>query len=113
MEQSNEPDANDALIEAYIGPYNKSFYLRAFDKIRDHGQLGWHWPAMFATSGWLLYRKMWLYGFLYIFVLPIVHIILTSLVSAAAGESVGNLFWISTYVVIGFVLVGLPCWCSR
>ena len=107
MESEDLSESNDALIEAYIGPYNKSYYLRAFERIRTRGQAGWHWPAMFATSGWLLYRKMWLYGFLYIIVLPVVHMVLTALVSGAAGETVGNWFWFSTYVAIAFVLAPL------
>ena len=78
-------ESNDELLEAYIGPYNKSYYLRAFEKIRASGGNSWHWPAMFATSVWLLYRKMWLFGFLYLFVLPIAHTILSVIIAFVAG----------------------------
>ena len=107
MEVNNEAESRDALVEAYIGPYNKSYYLRAFEKIGTGAQSTWHWPALFATSGWLLYRKMWLYALLYIIALPIVHLLLTALVSATLGGTIGNWFWIATYVAIAFVLAPL------
>ncbi len=111
MDQNDNIDSNDELVQAYIGPYNKSYYLRVFEKIRNSGSAGWHWPAMFATSGWLLYRKMWLYAFLYILVLPLVHVILTTTVSLVAGDAIGTWFWFSTYVAIGFVLA--PMFANR
>ena len=107
MERNTGTESNDALIEAYIGPYNKSYYLRAFGRIRGGGQATWHWPALFATSAWLLYRKMWLYAFVYIVLLPVVHLILTSLVAMAAGDTISGWFWFSTYFAIAFLLAPL------
>src|SRR3569832_1964389 len=47
---------------------NTDYYLPKFERYDDGGStLGWNWPAIFVTSGWYLYRKMWLWGLLNFF----------------------------------------------
>lgn len=61
-----EPAALDGFDEeawrAVIGPKNQDWYLERFRIHHDEGgglRAGWHWPALFITWYWLLYRKMW------------------------------------------------------
>jgi Protein of unknown function (DUF2628) len=45
-------------------------YLTYFDKYSTTGKkINWNWSAFFSLSMWWLYRKMYAYGFLVIFVL--------------------------------------------
>ena len=48
-----------ACYQALIGEKNQHYYLRHFAYFDARGKTGtsWHWPACFATLGWLLYRK--------------------------------------------------------
>jgi hypothetical protein len=50
-------------------------YLLKFRKFsvdgNDHFVATWHWPAFFVGFWWLLYRKMYLWAFVYFFLLII------------------------------------------
>ncbi len=59
----------DELWRAFIGP-NSARYLEQFKKFTFTGtpryNLTWHWPAfLFIPFLWFLYRKMYLYAFVY------------------------------------------------
>jgi Protein of unknown function (DUF2628) len=59
----------DRLVRAFIGP-NADRYLDQFRKFSKEGvprfALTWHWPAfLFDPFLWFLYRKMYLYAFVY------------------------------------------------
>jgi len=51
----------ELYYKVMIGPGHQAFYLKHFARFDDGGRarMSWHWPAFFATSIWLLYRKMW------------------------------------------------------
>lgn len=60
---------DDELRRAFIGP-NADRYLEQFKKFTFTGapryNLTWHWPAfLFVPFLWFLYRKMYLYAFVY------------------------------------------------
>ena len=60
---------DDELWRAFIGP-NADRYLEQFKKFSFTGapryNLTWHWPAfLFVPFLWFLYRKMYLYAFVY------------------------------------------------
>ena len=58
----------DDFYEAGIGYTKSYYYLPKFNKYDAGGsKASWNWPAFFVTLYWLLYRKMWLYAFLYFF----------------------------------------------
>lgn len=59
----------EEIYKAIIGPKNQGYYLSRFRKFDAEGKpgLSWHWPALFITFYWLLYRKMWLFALLYWF----------------------------------------------
>lgn len=61
---------------------NAHYYLPKFESYDAGGSTaGWHWPAFFATSGWYLYRKMWLWGLLNLF-FPFILSIVVGLAAA-------------------------------
>jgi hypothetical protein len=60
---------DDELWHAFIGP-NADRYLEQFKRFSFTGapryNLTWHWPAfLFVPFLWFLYRKMYLYAFVY------------------------------------------------
>jgi type IV pilus assembly protein PilA len=56
-----------ADYELAIGQ-NAAYYLPKFEHYDSGGSTpSWNWPAFFVTSGWYLYRKMWLWGLLNLF----------------------------------------------
>ena len=53
---------------AVIGPKAQDHYLQRFREMAAAGgtfQVNWHWPSLFHTGLWLLYRKAWLAAVLY------------------------------------------------
>ena len=81
----------EEFFKAVIGPKNQDYYLSQFARFDEAGKarVTWHWPALFVTFYWLLYRKMWLNAFLY-FVAPYVIMIPVGIVAAIAGTSGGG-----------------------
>jgi len=52
---------------AAIGAGGLGYYLPRFLEYEKNGtSRSWNWAAFFFTSFWLLYRKMWLWAFLYV-----------------------------------------------
>ncbi len=49
------------LYGALIGPIHSDYYLQKFARFDAAGKaaITWHWPAFFATLGWLAFRRMW------------------------------------------------------
>jgi type II secretory pathway pseudopilin PulG len=79
------------LYQAVIGPKRRDYYLSRFSRYAESGKAGvsWHWPAFFVTLYWLMYRKMWLYAALYLFV-PYVSLVVGSGVVAGIGDATGT-----------------------
>jgi type IV pilus assembly protein PilA len=71
-----------ADYELAIGQ-NSSYYMARFARF-DEGEstASWNWPAFFVTSGWYLYRKMWLWGVLNLF-FPLIASFVLGIVAAA------------------------------
>lgn len=90
---------SDEFYKAIVGPKNQDYYLSQFSRFDIDGKVraSWHWPALFVTFYWFLYRKMWLNATIYFF-LP--FLVMTSL--AIAHSVAGNSADIVTG--IGYVL---------
>jgi len=68
------PGVSEEMYKAVIGPNNQEEYLRHFARFDEKGRIGasWHWPAFFVTFAWLIYRKMWGFAAIYLFLLYVV-----------------------------------------
>lgn len=44
---------------AVVGDSNTVHYVGRFERLAHGEGGGWHWPALFVTWFWMLYRKMW------------------------------------------------------
>lgn len=55
-----------AMYEAFIGPAKAHYYVPVFGRF-DAGAsaFSWNWPAAFITQLWMLFRGMFLWGFLW------------------------------------------------
>lgn len=107
QEKIETPTDSDELYKAIIGSNSQAYYLRQFHRFDQNGKAGasWHWPALFISFYWLLYRKMWLGALIY-FVLP--YIILSSMVlTLGMIDSSGALFGIG-YILYLIGLLFLP-----
>lgn len=52
-------------IEAFIGKKSNSYYLDKWVNLKlSNKYVSWNWWAFFLSSYWLLYRKMYLWGFI-------------------------------------------------
>ena len=101
----------DLTLE-YVGPRNTDYYARRFDRFKSGGgSISWNWPAFFISSIWLLYRKMWLYAFLYWIVLPFAITFVSIMVTAAVDPAAGGLAYYGLYILIAFIL--LPMFANR
>ena len=60
---------SDEIYRAIIGSKNQDGYLRQFARFDREGRISvsWHWPAFVVTFGWLIYRKMWGFAVIYVF----------------------------------------------
>jgi len=90
------------LYSAAIGPKNRDYYLRYFERADAAGKapVSWNWPALFVTFAWLLHRKMWAIAALYYFA-PLVFAMFLGVLVALAPMLSGPLA-ILFYVVVLF-----------
>ena len=90
-------------LRAAIGP-RADYYLAQFDKIERSGNAwagSWNWPAFFASTGWLAYRRVGYWSLLNFFLpLPFIVLIL------AAGTR--DTFWILIPAYLAFAYVVIP-----
>ncbi len=91
-------------LAAFIGEKNTAYYLERFRRIDTGGRGGWHWPAFFFTSAWLLYRKMWLLALVYIIGLPILMVILSTLLALGGNEVLSEFMYMAYTAATFFVL---------
>ena len=107
------PASEDEFLDAAIGPLNKSYYRRAFDKFGSgQGSVTWNWPSFFVTIFWMLYRKMYAYALLVWFVLPVVLIVFAGIIGGVSGDPeayVGTYYLLNT--IIGFIVI--PMFANR
>lgn len=106
--RESAPESDDKLYEAIIGDNNKHYYLRHFKRFDAEGGAGisWHWPALFLTFFWLLYRKMWLNALIYL-ILPYVIMVPIGISSGLAGDSSGAVLSVA-YLLYFFAILLLP-----
>jgi len=105
--------SDDELLDAAIGPTNKSYYRPKFDRFAaGQGSVSWNWPAFFVTIFWMLYRRMYAYALLVWFILPVLLIVVAGLVGGISGDAAAS---ISTYyllhAIIGFIVI--PMFANR
>ena len=95
-----QPTVTDdlACYQALIGEKNQHYYLRHFAYFDARGKTGtsWHWPACFATLGWLLYRKLWVSALLYC-LLPCGVFVLYAIAATITP-------WLSVAICLGYLL---------
>jgi Tfp pilus assembly major pilin PilA len=83
---------------AVIGDSNTDYYLTRFERLAHGESAAWHWPAMFITWYWLLYRKMWVGALVYFFVPGIVlGAVGAALPSAALPLTLA--WWLALFIV--------------
>lgn len=92
-------DESAEFYRAIVGPKHQDYYLRHFQRFDARGKTGvsWHWPALFVTFYWFLYRKMWLSALIYFF-LPYLVMIPLAIAAAIAGKSA------DVVVGVGYIL---------
>jgi Tfp pilus assembly major pilin PilA len=105
--------SDDELLDAAIGPVNKSFYRPKFDRFAaGQGSVSWNWPAFFVTIFWMLYRRMYAYALLVWLVLPIVFVIVAVIIGGISGDPgvyAGTYYLL--WMVTGFVII--PMFANR
>jgi type II secretory pathway pseudopilin PulG len=84
---------------AIIGNSSTSYYLERFERLATGGSASWHWPALFVTWYWLLYRKMWLGALIYFFAPGILMSILGAIAPKALAPVVVLLGWAAMFIV--------------
>jgi hypothetical protein len=90
-------DFDDDAWAEVIGPSRLDDYLDRFGRHWDDGaRIGWHWPALFCTCAWLLYRKMWRWAAIYSLLIPALYF---GLALAAVAFGLTGIFM---RVVFGF-----------
>ena len=100
--KSDVPAETVDYYRAALGPKNQDYYLARFAGFDANGKAGatWHWPALFVTFYWLLYRKMWLYALIY-FLLPYA---LAALMGATAALNSGAAQFLGVGMYILYVV---------
>ncbi len=89
-----------ALYAAAVGYKKTSYHMPYFLRFDQQGVgASWHWPAFFVTTYWLFYRKMWLWGLLYI-LLPIPFGIVDVAFNSAYQGITGLLYLLAAFVLI-------------
>jgi hypothetical protein len=90
---------DDEAWATVVGPARADDYLDRFSAFWDGGRrIGWHWPALFCTTAWLLYRKMWRWAAVYALLLPVVYF--------GLGFTVWVFHWTGLFMRIVFGVVG-------
>lgn len=107
------PASDDDLLDAAIGPTNRSYYRPKFDRFEaGQGSASWNWPAFFVTIFWMLYRRMYAYALVVWLVLPVVFVIVAAIVGGISGNPET---YVSTYyflwAVVGFIFI--PMYANR
>ena len=111
-ESDTSTTGSDDLFAAYVGPKRAEYYKARFEKIAGgSGSIGWHWPAFFFTSAWLLYRKMWLYALMYIIVIPFALGFVLGMIGVFMNEDTAVGLYYLVYFLYAFVL--MPMFANR
>lgn len=98
------------LYKAAIGPEGQDYYLRHFLKFDADGKTGatWHWPAYWATFGWLVFRQMWSRALVYAVALLGLALMVFGVGKLAFSYSDATaLMLFLLFLTVAFVLPGL------
>ncbi|MDO9196095.1 SPOR domain-containing protein [Rhodoferax sp.] len=98
------------LYKAAIGPEGQDYYLRHFLKFDADGKTSatWHWPAYWATFGWLVFRKMWSRALVYAVALLGLALMIFGVGKLAFSYSDATaLMLFLLFLTVAFVLPGL------
>ncbi|WP_047236715.1 pilin [Chromobacterium subtsugae] len=111
MQNFNEAE-REQLYRAAIGPQRQEYYLARFLRFDSQGKpgAGWHWPNLFITFFWLLYRKQWLPALIY-YLLPGLFLLAIGLLSALAGAKASG-FLSLLYLAFMAGMLLLPPLCA-
>ena len=108
MGSHSEPLTDEEAWDAVVGHAGAPYYGRHFERLAHGGSGGWHWPALFITWFWMLYRKMWVPALLYVVAYIGVSIFVSALVPASPMfAGVVSLAWTA------FWLIGPPLLANR
>lgn len=93
----------DESLRAFIGD-RQGYYMQRFERFEANGKTGlsWHWPALFVTFYWLLYRKMWLGALLYFFA-PYVALFVAGFALAilgVPGDTAVTVIWLMYFAAM-------------
>jgi len=99
----------DEMYRAFIGPEKSSYYLPLFSQfdLKNGGSTSWNWPAAFITQLWMLYKGMFLWGFLWYPILGGIASFLIALPFVAAGNEGAEALSYLAYFVVSVVVMGL------
>jgi Tfp pilus assembly major pilin PilA len=105
-QEAGPPDRGDVeYIEAAIGPVNRDYYLRRFERFGSGGgYASWNWPAFFVPLLWMLHRKMWLWAAVYFFGTPfllgLVFLILFLVMPDTAATVTSWSLWLAAIFIV-------------
>ncbi len=109
--QHSEGSSTDVeeLYKAVIGPKNQDAYLRYFLRADSLGKtpVSWHWPAVFFTFNWMLYRKMWGAALTYFF-LPYLVLIPIAVIAGLLGKSSDAFVGIAYLLYLASLFIAPP-----
>lgn len=107
------PNGEDEFFMAVIGPKKQDYYMRHFQRFDHNGKAGisWHWPALFVTFYWLLYRKMWLNALIY-FLAPYMILMLIGIIGALSGNAAGEVMGIGYLLFMAGVFILPPLYAN-
>ncbi len=99
-------EVREEALKAAIGPRNQDRYLAIFSRFEQDGKASasWHWPAFFFSFAWFLYRRMWLYGLLYLVALPVLGVFVMTLLGVVLGQA-GVWVGVLLHLVVAYVLL--------
>lgn len=102
--RQSRDEETDLLTEqeawtAMIGDSGTAYYLTRFERLAAGDSASWHWPALFVTWYWLLYRKMWVGALIYFFAPGILTSVLTAMAPAAVKPVVALACWLAIFLV--------------
>ena len=101
-----ETETGSNLFSVAIGERNNEYYLQYLEKAGDRKWASsWNWPAFLFTSGWMLYRKLWLAWFLYALAYPLILTLLADRVGELLGEQFGSMVQLVILPGVSFILM--------
>lgn len=98
----------DDMYRAFVGPEKSAYYLPLFNQFDSNGgTTSWNWPAAFITQLWMLYKGMFLWGFLWYPILGGIASFLIALPFVAAGNEGAEALSYLAYFVASVIVMGL------